>query len=144
MERSPVPRYAKEYTQVTRQRIIERADRRLKQDGTDGSGTSTLRSDAGLTNGAFYAHFASTDDLASAASTEEPRKQAARYGTLSISEAGGDLLGQGNDVHLRQAGLLPASLRELDSDDLIARHQVPEDRIVERCGQHRGQRLLHL
>ncbi|MEV3908159.1 TetR/AcrR family transcriptional regulator [Streptomyces canus] len=56
-------RYAKEHKQVTRQRIIEKAGQRFKQDGIDGSGISTLMADAGLTNGAFYAHFASKEDL---------------------------------------------------------------------------------
>ena len=52
-------RYANEHKQETRQRIIETAGRRLKRDGIDGSGVATLMKDAGLTNGAFYAHFAS-------------------------------------------------------------------------------------
>ena len=56
-------RYAKEHKQETRQRIIATAGRRLKRDGIDGSGVATLMKDAGLTNGAFYAHFASKDSL---------------------------------------------------------------------------------
>ena len=56
-------RYDKEHKQATRQRIIETAGHRFKQDGIDGSGVATLMADAGLTNGAFYAHFASKDDL---------------------------------------------------------------------------------
>ncbi|MFC8796573.1 TetR/AcrR family transcriptional regulator [Promicromonospora sp. NPDC057138] len=56
-------RYTKEHKQETRQRIIETAGRRFKRDGIDGSGVATLMKDAGLTNGAFYAHFASKDDL---------------------------------------------------------------------------------
>jgi TetR/AcrR family transcriptional regulator, transcriptional repressor for nem operon len=56
-------RYGKEHKQVTRQRIIETAGRRLKRDGIDGSGVATLMKDAGLTNGAFYAHFDSKEDL---------------------------------------------------------------------------------
>ncbi|MFL6107812.1 MAG: TetR/AcrR family transcriptional regulator [Marmoricola sp.] len=43
--------------------MIETAGRRFKSDGIDGSGIATLVSDAGLTNGAFYGHFASKDDL---------------------------------------------------------------------------------
>ena len=35
----------------------------MKRDGIDGSGVATLMKDAGLTNGAFYAHFASKDSL---------------------------------------------------------------------------------
>ena len=56
-------KYTKEHKQETRQRIITTAGRRLKQDGIDGSGVATLMKDAGLTNGAFYAHFASKESL---------------------------------------------------------------------------------
>ena len=56
-------RYSKGHKQATRQRILEAAGRRFKQDGIDGAGVATLMSDAGLTNGAFYAHFESKDDL---------------------------------------------------------------------------------
>ncbi|WP_406335795.1 TetR/AcrR family transcriptional regulator [Streptomyces sp. NBC_00203] len=56
-------RYRNEHKQATRQRIIETAGRRFKRDGIDASGISTLMKDAGLTNGAFYTHFASKDDL---------------------------------------------------------------------------------
>ncbi|RZT07536.1 TetR family transcriptional regulator [Kribbella sp. VKM Ac-2569] len=56
-------RYTKEHKQETRQRIIATAGRRFKRDGIDGSGVATLMKDAGLTNGAFYAHFESKDSL---------------------------------------------------------------------------------
>lgn len=56
-------RYDTEHKANTRQRIIDTAGRRLKRDGIDGSGVAALMTDAGLTNGAFYAHFASKDDL---------------------------------------------------------------------------------
>ena len=68
-------RYGKEHKQATRQRIIETAGRRFKQDGIDGSGISTLMADAGLTNGAFYAHFASKDELVAAAVADQLRAQ---------------------------------------------------------------------
>lgn len=69
-------RYAKEHKQETRRRIIETAGRRLKQDGIDGSGVSTLMKDAGLTNGAFYAHFESKDDLVTTAIADQLKVQA--------------------------------------------------------------------
>ena len=53
-----VARYGTEHKEATRRRIVERAGRRFKRDGIDGSGIATLMADAGLTNGAFYAHFA--------------------------------------------------------------------------------------
>jgi TetR/AcrR family transcriptional regulator, transcriptional repressor for nem operon len=64
-------RYTKEHKQETRQRIIETAGRRLKRDGIDGSGVATLMKDAGLTNGAFYAHFTSKDDLVDTAISDQ-------------------------------------------------------------------------
>ncbi|WP_330301664.1 MULTISPECIES: TetR/AcrR family transcriptional regulator [unclassified Streptomyces] len=70
-----MPRYGKEHKQATRQRIIETAGRRFKRDGIDGSGIATLMADAGLTNGAFYAHFASKDDLVATAVTDQLRAQ---------------------------------------------------------------------
>jgi TetR/AcrR family transcriptional repressor of nem operon len=83
-----VVRYAKEHKQVTRQRIIEKAGRRFKQDGIDGSGISTLMADAGLTNGAFYAHFASKDDLVANVVADELRAQMERYDTLRPGRQG--------------------------------------------------------
>ena len=56
-------RYDSEHKAQTRARVVEAAGRRLKKDGIDGAGVSALMSDAGLTNGAFYAHFASKDEL---------------------------------------------------------------------------------
>ena len=68
-------RYGKEHKQATRQRIIETAGRRFKEDGIDGSGIATLMADAGLTNGAFYAHFESKDDLVATAVADQLRTQ---------------------------------------------------------------------
>ena len=56
-------RYDTEHKAQTRARVVDAAGRRLKKDGIDGSGVSALMSDAGLTNGAFYAHFSSKDEL---------------------------------------------------------------------------------
>ncbi|MDQ1073002.1 TetR/AcrR family transcriptional regulator [Streptomyces canus] len=69
-------RYGKEHKSETRRRIIETAGRRFKQDGIDGSGVATLMKDAGLTNGAFYAHFASKDDLVTTAIADQLKAQA--------------------------------------------------------------------
>ena len=70
-------RYGKEHKQATRGRILEAAGRRLKRDGIDGSGIATLMADAGLTNGAFYAHFASKEDLVALAVADQLREQRA-------------------------------------------------------------------
>jgi TetR/AcrR family transcriptional regulator, transcriptional repressor for nem operon len=81
-------RYNKEHKEATRRRIIETAGRRFKQDGIDGSGIATLMSDAGLTNGAFYAHFDSKDDLVANVVGEELGRQATSFGELPPGRAG--------------------------------------------------------
>jgi AcrR family transcriptional regulator len=68
-------RYGKDQKQATRQRILEAAGRRFKQDGIDGAGVATLMSDAGLTNGAFYAHFTSKEDLVANVLADQLRAQ---------------------------------------------------------------------
>jgi TetR/AcrR family transcriptional regulator, transcriptional repressor for nem operon len=83
-----VVRYGKEHKQATRQRIIQTAGRRFKRDGIDGSGIATLMADAGLTNGAFYAHFASKEDLVATAVADQLRAQRA-----SVSAQTPDLAG---------------------------------------------------
>jgi len=81
-------RYNKEHKEATRKRIIETAGRRFKRDGIDGSGIATLMADAGLTNGAFYAHFDSKDDLVTTIVGEELGRQAARIAELPPGRAG--------------------------------------------------------
>jgi TetR/AcrR family transcriptional regulator, transcriptional repressor for nem operon len=76
-------RYGTEHKQQTRQRIIAAAGRRLKQDGIDGSGVAALMADAGLTNGAFYAHFGSKDELVAAAVADQLRSQQQQIGALA-------------------------------------------------------------
>lgn len=81
-------RYGKEQKQATRQRIIETSARRFKQDGIDGAGIATLMTDAGLTNGAFYAHFESKQDLVAATVAEQLRAQADSW-SAQAGEPGG-------------------------------------------------------
>ncbi|MFJ8492605.1 TetR/AcrR family transcriptional regulator [Streptomyces sp. NPDC094038] len=68
-------RYGKEHKKATRQRIVETAGRRFKRDGIDGSGITALMKDAGLTNGAFYTHFASKDELVATAIADQLHAQ---------------------------------------------------------------------
>src|SRR5947207_7363449 len=79
-------RYAKDHKQTTRRRIIEAAGRRLKRDGIDGSGVATLMADAGLTNGAFYAHFDSKEDLVANKLVEQLREQRESFSAMSVEQ----------------------------------------------------------
>jgi len=73
--REHLVRYGNEHKRATRQRIVQAAGRRLKRDGIDGSGIARLMKDAGLTNGAFYTHFTSKDELVATAVTDQLQAQ---------------------------------------------------------------------
>jgi AcrR family transcriptional regulator len=79
-------RYGKEHKQATRRRIIQAAGRRLKRDGIDGSGVATLMADAGLTNGAFYAHFDSKDDLVASTLADQLREQRESFRGMTVEQ----------------------------------------------------------
>jgi TetR/AcrR family transcriptional regulator, transcriptional repressor for nem operon len=81
-------RYSKGHKQATRQRILEAAGRRFKQDGIDGAGVATVMSDAGLTNGAFYAHFRSKEDLVANVLAEQLRSQRQSFDAQPSDRAG--------------------------------------------------------
>jgi AcrR family transcriptional regulator len=87
-----VARYGKEHKEATRRRIVEMAGRRLKADGIDGSGVAALMADAGLTNGAFYAHFASKEDLVATAVADQLRGQREEYSTGPAGRDGVELM----------------------------------------------------
>jgi len=81
-------RYGKDQKQATRQRILEAAGRRFKQDGIDGAGVAAVMSDAGLTNGAFYAHFTSKEDLVANVLTDQLRAQRDNFAAQPAGRAG--------------------------------------------------------
>jgi TetR/AcrR family transcriptional regulator, transcriptional repressor for nem operon len=56
-------RYEKGHKELTRQRIVEAASERFRADGIDGVGVVSLMGDVGLTQGGFYNHFPSKEDL---------------------------------------------------------------------------------
>ena len=81
-------RYGKDHKQATRRRILEAAGRRFKQDGIDGSGVATVMYDAGLTNGAFYAHFESKEDLVANVLADQLRSQRKSFDEQPSDRAG--------------------------------------------------------
>jgi AcrR family transcriptional regulator len=81
-------RYGKDQKQATRQRIVEAAGRRFKEDGIDGAGVATVMSDAGLTNGAFYGHFTSKEDLVANVLADQLRAQRHSFDAHAPDRAG--------------------------------------------------------
>jgi len=68
-------------TRSHRQRIIDAASRQFRQDGVAAVGIAGIMADAGLTNGAFYTHFESKEDLVRPCS---PARSASREATLVL------------------------------------------------------------
>ncbi|MDK4724197.1 TetR family transcriptional regulator [Rhizobium sp. CNPSo 3968] len=56
-------RFEKGHKETTRRRIVEVAAKRFRGDGAAASGLAGIMTEAGLTNGAFYAHFDSKESL---------------------------------------------------------------------------------
>lgn len=80
-------RYTADHKSETRKRILDTAGRRFKQDGIDGCGIAAIMSDAQLTNGAFYAHFASKDDLVANVVADQMRDWRENVGSGRLSRA---------------------------------------------------------
>jgi TetR/AcrR family transcriptional repressor of nem operon len=81
-------RYGKDQKDATRQRIVEAAGRRFKADGIDGAGVAAVMSDAGLTNGAFYGHFTSKEDLIANVLADQLRAQRHNFDAQTPDRAG--------------------------------------------------------
>jgi TetR/AcrR family transcriptional repressor of nem operon len=102
-------RYPADHKAETRERILEVSDRLLKERGAEGSSLAEVMHAAGLTVGAFYAHFAS--------------KQALEEATLlhgigaSMDRLLTPLEGIADDRRWRKA-LIHAFLAQLDDPDL--------------------------
>ncbi|MDN5768214.1 MAG: TetR/AcrR family transcriptional regulator [Humibacillus sp.] len=71
---------------------MDSAGRRIKLDGIDGSGVKTLMADAGLTNGAFYAHFESKDHLVTEVVATQLAAQLERFADIPLGVAGAEEL----------------------------------------------------
>ena len=56
-------RYSAEHKAQTREKLLEAAHRALHAGGAEGLGVAGVTADAGLTHGAFYAHFESKEAL---------------------------------------------------------------------------------
>ena len=81
-------RYPEGHKQETRDRILDAAARRFKTDGLTGAGIGPVMADAGLTNGGFYAHFASKEDLICAVVRREIAAQTAALSAHPASPEG--------------------------------------------------------
>jgi TetR/AcrR family transcriptional regulator, transcriptional repressor for nem operon len=80
-------RYEKGHRDATRERIIEVASRQFRENGVAAVGLAGIMSDAGLTNGAFYTHFESKEDLVQAVVSSTLHRRETALQTASGLEA---------------------------------------------------------
>jgi AcrR family transcriptional regulator len=59
----PAMRYEKGHKETTRQHVLDVAARQFRENGVAAAGLAGIMSEAGLTNGAFYGHFESKEEL---------------------------------------------------------------------------------
>ena len=87
-------RYSAEHKEETRRKILDAAGRRFRAEGYDGLGVDGLAKEAGVTNGAFYGHFASKADAfreVVVAGLDELREGIARFRAKGGTGWTGDL-----------------------------------------------------
>jgi TetR/AcrR family transcriptional regulator, transcriptional repressor for nem operon len=71
-------RYRPEHKVEVHRKILKDASRRVRAEGIAGAAVSSVMRDSGLTNGGFYKHFASKDDLLTESLSEAFREMAGR------------------------------------------------------------------
>ena len=81
-------RYEKGHKDTTRQHIIDVASRQFRGHGVASVGLAGIMSDAGLTNGAFYNHFESKEDLVQAVLANALDRREARLRAVAAEDAG--------------------------------------------------------
>jgi TetR/AcrR family transcriptional regulator, transcriptional repressor for nem operon len=81
-------RYEKGHKDTTRQHIIDVASRQFRGHGVAAVGLAGIMSDAGLTNGAFYTHFESKEDLVEAVLAKALDRREDRLRAVAADNAG--------------------------------------------------------
>ena len=140
-------RYEKGRKEETRQNIMNVATRQFKENGVSAAGLASIMTEAGLTNGAFYAHFGSKNDLlresleaAWLQLKDETERIAAEKGLEAVvrgylSEAHRDNAGEGcpSATLLPDVARQPSDVRRtytenfLEFIEIIARYLPDED-----------------
>lgn len=125
-------RFEKGHKETTRQQIIDVASRRFRRYGVSASGLAGIMTEAGLTNGAFYPHFKSKDELvrealAAALSSQHdalntegtaPDIESAIRHYLNIAHIAGSSEGCPSAALLPEIGRQPTSTRQVYEDEL--------------------------
>jgi AcrR family transcriptional regulator len=117
--------------EASHDRIVSAAARAIRRSGFDGTGVADIMKEAGLTHGAFYAHFASRDAMLAEAAHRACAESAAAAAQAVASVAPGEALASVLKAYLSQEHLkqieLGCPLAALGSE---TPRQAPEVRRV--------------
>jgi TetR/AcrR family transcriptional regulator, transcriptional repressor for nem operon len=81
-------RYEKGHKEMTRRHILDVASGQFRESGVAAVGLAGVMQGAGLTNGAFYAHFDSKEDLVRAVLVDALERRAQKHRTNLEAKAG--------------------------------------------------------
>ncbi|MCZ8283540.1 TetR/AcrR family transcriptional regulator [Aquidulcibacter sp.] len=133
-------RYKDGHKQEARDAIIKNAAERFRRDGIAGTGVRALMADAGLTHGAFYAHFSSRAELVASAIEYGAESTREQFETVLATVPGDQKLqtfissylrrqhGQQMGLGCTAAALAPDIARE--NSDTRARFTAQTERLV--------------
>jgi TetR/AcrR family transcriptional repressor of nem operon len=85
-------RYEPDYKAKTRQKVLTEAAKTLRAEGMQGMGVANVMAKAGLTHGAFYAHFDSKEALIGETVKEMAQAARGRFDAVTADLAPGDAL----------------------------------------------------
>jgi TetR/AcrR family transcriptional repressor of nem operon len=92
--------WPKDHKSKTREKIVSSAAAAFRAEGIPGVSVDDVMSNAGLTHGAFYAHFDSKDDLVSAAIDHSSAETVARFSKALDALPPGDRFAGAIDAYL--------------------------------------------
>jgi TetR/AcrR family transcriptional repressor of nem operon len=85
-------RYEPDYKAKTRQKVLTEAAKTMRTEGVQGMGVANVMAKAGLTHGAFYAHFESKDALIDETIKEMILEARSKFDKVTADHAPGDAL----------------------------------------------------
>ncbi|MFL6627111.1 MAG: TetR/AcrR family transcriptional regulator [Vitreoscilla sp.] len=95
---------------ASHERIVAAAARAIRRSGYDGTGVADIMKQAGLTHGAFYAHFESREDMLAEAASRACAESAALAADVVASAPAGRAL-----TAMLQAYLSPGHLAQVEA-----------------------------
>lgn len=126
-------RYEKGHKEATRRRIVETAARRFREEGIAAVGVANLMSEIGLTQGGFYNHFASKEELAREALAlglegmrERMRKARSATGEVSFERVVDSYLSESHRDNAGRGCMLTTLAIEAARDNNVVRAQMSD------------------